>query len=186
MEKNHTAEPVADAGPDGTARPVPSATIGATSRRPEGVPRAKTLAWQGLANRVVRGLLRTPLVCRLVGRRLITVYVIGRTTGRRYVVPVAYTRHDGALLIGTPFGWGRNLRTGEPVTIRLAGKRRSADVQVVTDEVGVVAAYALMARDNSRFAAFNRICLDAAGNPDPDDLRLAWAAGARAIRLTLP
>lgn len=146
--------------------------------------RARTLRVQRLVNRLVRGLLRTPLVCRVVGRRLITVYVVGRKTGRRYTVPVAYIPDEGALLIGTPFGWARNLRTGEPVDVRLQGRRRSADVRVVTDEPGVVAAYGLMASRNRQFAAFNRIGLDAAGQPDPVDLHLAWAAGARAIRLT--
>lgn len=43
-------------------------------------------------------------------------------------VPVASTRHHGILFIGTPFAWGRNLRTGEPVDIRLKGQRRPADV----------------------------------------------------------
>ena len=162
-----------------------SAGAGTSDRRPAGGPRAQTLAWQGLVNRIVRGLLRTPLLCRLIGRRLITVYVIGRTTGRRYSVPVAYTRDRGALLIGTPFGWGRNLRTGDTVAVRFKGKRRPADVQVATDDHGVVAAYALMARDNLQFARFNRIGIDPAGNPNPADLHLAWAAGARAIRLTL-
>jgi hypothetical protein len=132
----------------------------------------------------VRALLRTPLLCRLVGRRLITVYVIGRATGRRYSVPVAYTSHEDGLLIGTPFGWGRNLRTGKPVVIRLKGERRTADVEVITDEEGVVAAYALMARDNHAFASFNRIGFDADGEPEPTDLHLAWAGGARAVRLT--
>jgi deazaflavin-dependent oxidoreductase (nitroreductase family) len=142
------------------------------------------LAVQGLVNRIVRGLLRAPLLCRLVGKRLITIYVVGRKSGRRYTVPVAYTRDHGALLVGTPFGWGRNLRTGEPVTIRVKGKRRSADVQVVTDEAAVVEAYAVMARDNHQFAKFNQIGFDPDGHPDPTDLHLAWAAGARAIRLT--
>lgn len=146
--------------------------------------RAQTLAWQGLANRIVRGLLRTPLVCRAVGNRLITLYVVGRKSGRRYTVPVAYTRHDGALLIGTPFGWGRNLRTGEPVDIRFKGKRRPADVQVVADAAGVVDLYAVMARDNHQFAKFNNIGIDPAGEPNPTDLQMAWAAGARAIRLS--
>ena len=146
--------------------------------------RARTLPVQRLVNRLVRGLLRTPLLCRVVGRRLITVYVVGRKTGRQYTVPVAYLPHEGALLIGTPFAWARNLRSGEPVEVRLLGRRRSADVQVVTDEPGVVTAYAVMASRNHQFAAFNRIGLDAAGQPDPVDLHLAWAAGARAIRLT--
>jgi deazaflavin-dependent oxidoreductase (nitroreductase family) len=148
--------------------------------------RAQKLAWQGLANRIVRGLLRTPLLCRVVGERLITVYVVGRKSGRHYAIPVAYTRHEGALLIGTPFGWGRNLRTGEPVEIRLKGKRRPADVQVATDAAGVIELYAVMARANHQFAKFNNIGIDQAGDPNQADLHLAWAAGARAIRLSLP
>jgi deazaflavin-dependent oxidoreductase (nitroreductase family) len=147
-------------------------------------PRAQTLAAQGLVNRIIRGLLRTPLVDRLVGSRLVTVYVVGRKSGRRYSVPVAYTTHEGDLLIGTPFGWGRNLRTGEAVAIRLKGRRRLADVRVLTEERDVVDAYAVMARDNHSFARFNSIGFDPGGNPIPADLHLAWAAGARAFRLT--
>jgi deazaflavin-dependent oxidoreductase (nitroreductase family) len=142
------------------------------------------LALQGLANRIVRGLLRTPLVCRGIGNRLITVYVVGRKSGRHYSIPVAYTRHEGGLLIGTPFGWGHNLRTDEPVDIRLRGTRRPADVEAFTDEADVVERYAIMARDNRNFAKFNKIGLDAAGNPNAEDLHLAWAAGARAFRIT--
>ena len=118
-----------------------------------------------------------------MGRRLIVIDVVGRSSGRLYRVPVAYTRHQGEILVGTPFAWGRNLRTGEPVTILLKGRRVSADVTVLTDEPDVVAAYEVMARDNRQFAAFNKIGLDAAGNPDPEDLHLAWASGARAFRL---
>ena len=146
--------------------------------------RAQTLALQGLANRIVRGLLRTPLLCRVVGNRLITIYVVGRKSGRPYTVPVAYTRHDGVLLVGTSFGWGRNLRTDEQVDIRLKGKRRQADVEVLSDEAGVVEHYGVMARDNHNFAKFNKISLDQAGTPSPADLHLAWAAGARGFRLT--
>lgn len=145
---------------------------------------AHTLAFQSAANRVVRGLLRTPLLARLVGTRLITVYVVGRKTGRRYAVPVAYRHHEGVLLFGTEFRWVRNLRTGEPVEIRLKGRRRTADVTVTSDEAGVVADYGFLARDNRQFSRFNRIALDAAGEPDPTDLHRCWAAGARTVRLT--
>lgn len=148
-------------------------------------PRAHTLALQGLVNRLIRGMLRTPLICRAVGKRLITVYVVGRKSGRRYTLPVAYTTAaDGVLLIGTPFGWARNLRTGEPVEIRLNGKRRAAGVEVHTDEESVVDQFAAMCRDNRQFAKFNQIGFAADGTPSDTDLRLAWAAGARAIRLT--
>jgi deazaflavin-dependent oxidoreductase (nitroreductase family) len=149
---------------------------------PEGMP--QTLALQGLVNWVMRGLLAMPLVSRGVGSKLIIVYVVGRKSGRHYSVPVAYTRHDGALVIGTPFAWARNLRTGEPVDVRLLGKRQSADVQVITDEAGVVEQYGVMVRDNPNFAKFNKIGFDQDGNPNLADLHRAWAAGARAIRLT--
>jgi deazaflavin-dependent oxidoreductase (nitroreductase family) len=156
------------------------------SGRPQAAPgsRTQTMAAQALVNRVVRGLLRTPLVSRLVGSRLVTVYVVGRKSGRRYTVPVAYTRHEGDLLIGSPFGWGRNLRTGEAVAIRLKGRRRLADVRVLAEEQDVVDAYAVIARDNHNFAKFNNIGFDPDGNPVPADLSLAWAAGARAFLLT--
>jgi len=164
-----------------------------TGREPPPSPRAQTLAFQGLANLVARGLLRTPLLCRLVGARLITIYVVGRKSGRHYAVPVAFTRHDGVLLVGTPFGWGRNLRTGEAVDIRLKGKRRRMDVVVVTDEDGVVENYAVMARGNRQFAKFNKISVDQAGEPNPADpattpcrsprplLRMARATGTQML-----
>jgi deazaflavin-dependent oxidoreductase (nitroreductase family) len=147
-------------------------------------PQAQTLALQGAVNRMMRGLLRVPLLSRAVGARLITIYVIGRKSGRCYPIPVAYTRHDGSLLVGTPFGWGRNLRTGEPVDVRVKGKRRTADVTVYEDEADVVEHYAIIARDNHQFAKFNKIGLDDAGEPDPADLRSSWTSGARVFRLT--
>ena len=146
--------------------------------------RAKTLAWQGQVNRIIRGLLCTPLLCRVIGKRLITVYVVGRKSGRHYTVPLAYTRSGETLLVGSQFGWVRNLRTGEPVDIRLLGKRRPADVRVLTGEADVVEHFAAMARDNHQFATFNQIGFDESGDPSRADLQLAWAAGARGIRLT--
>lgn len=146
----------------------------------------KTMALQGVANRFVRGLLRTPLVSRGLGRKLITLYVVGRKSGKHYTVPVAYTRHEGDLVIGTPFAWAKNLRTGDQLDVRHLGRRRTATVRVLTGEAEVVRDYAVIARDNRNFARFNKIGFDEGGNPLPADLHRAWAAGARVIRLTLP
>lgn len=146
--------------------------------------RAQTLPLQGLVNRLIRGLLRTPLLSRVIGKRLVTVYVVGRKSGRHYAIPVAYTRSDASLLVGSQFAWVRNLRSGEPVDVQLAGARRRADVRVFADEADVVEYLAMMARDNHQFAKFNRIGFDERGNPVPEDLRLAWAAGARVAVLT--
>ena len=43
--------------------------------------RAQTLPGQSLVNRIMRGLLSTPLLSRLVGRRLVTLDVVGRNRG---------------------------------------------------------------------------------------------------------
>ncbi|MGC2485739.1 MAG: nitroreductase/quinone reductase family protein [Acidimicrobiales bacterium] len=122
--------------------------------------RAHTLTLQRPVNRIVRGLLRAPLLCRLVGKRLLVVYLVGRKTGRHYAVPVAYTRANGNLLVGSPFSWIRNLRTGERVVIRLQGRQRPADVQVLTEQTEVIEHLALMARENHQFAKFNKIGFD--------------------------
>src|ERR1700712_2568324 len=139
-----------------------------------GVP--QTMALQGLANPRVHTLPPPPLISLGIGRRLVTVYAVGRKSGTRYAVPVAYTRHEGSLLVGTPFRWARNLRTGEPVQLRYLGRLRTADVRVDTGEEEVVAGYAIIARDNRSFARFNQITVDDHGTPDPADLRRAWQA----------
>jgi hypothetical protein len=66
----------------------------------------------------------------------------------------------------------------------LLGKQRPADVEVLTEETSVVEHLAVMARDNHQFAKFNKITFDERGDPRPDDLRLAWVAGARVAILT--
>jgi deazaflavin-dependent oxidoreductase (nitroreductase family) len=139
---------------------------------------------QKMANSIVRTLLRTPGVSSGIGKRLLLVNVTGRKTGKKYSVPVAYTRNEGALLVGTPFAWARNMRTGEPVEVVLQGKRRQADVQVISDEDGVVAAYDVICRDNRQFAKFNNIGRGPDGTPNADDLHAAFASGARAYRLS--
>ena len=51
--------------------------------------RAQALAFQDVVNRIVRGLLRAPLLSRGIGNRLITLYVVGSKSGKRHTVPVA-------------------------------------------------------------------------------------------------
>jgi hypothetical protein len=109
---------------------------------------------------------------------------VGRKSGRRYSVPVAYLADRDSLLLGTSAGWKHNLRTGQPITVRLRGKVRLVDVKTYANESDVVSAYAHMARATPTFATFNGIRLSDDGEPDPSDLHRAWLGGARAIRLT--
>ena len=156
--------------------------VGRRASTTDGVQRRP---FQSVVNRVARGLLRVPLLSRVVGNGLIVLYVVGRRTGKRYTVPMAYLRHEGALLLGSGFAWGRNLRTGDVLEVRFKGRRRAADVRVLTDEAPVVEHYAVIARRNHGFAKFNNVGFTADGTPDPDDLHAAWASGARVFLLTL-
>lgn len=149
-----------------------------------GPTRIQLRSSQKFLNKVILGLLATPGLARIVGTRLLTVYAVGRKTGRRYTVPVAYTVYEGGLVIGTPFGWVKNLRTGEPVTIGYKGKKVQADVQVYTSEEDVTRAFAALCRGGTPFAKFNKVRVDADGEPDSSDLHDAWADGSRAVKLT--
>jgi hypothetical protein len=142
-------------------------------------------SYQGALNGFIKGLLRVPLISRLVGSKLLTFTVVGRKSGKTYVIPVAYTRHQGQLLVGTRlWPWVKNLRPGEPVTIRLKGRQRLADWELFTDEQTVVELYDVIARDNHQNAKFAGIGFAPDGSPNPADLHQAWAKGCAVIRLT--
>lgn len=157
-----------------------------TETKPAGRPagRAQTLPMQGLVNAFTRAALSTPGVAKGIGRKLILLYVFGRKSGKRYAIPIAYMEHDGKVLIGTQFGWSRNLRTGDPIQVRYKGQLRSAEVEVVEDDERTAELYALMCQDNHAFAKFHNIGFDAAGVADPEAVREAVKLGAKAILLT--
>lgn len=143
-------------------------------------------SYQGALNRFIRGLLRVPVLSLGIGSRLLTFTVVGRKSGKTYVIPVAYTRHEGKLLVGTRvWPWVKNLRRGEPATVRVKGRQRLADWELFTDEQNVVELYGIIARDNHANAKFAGIGFMPDGSPNPADLHQAWAKGCAAIRLTL-
>ena len=79
-----------------------------------GTPAVRTMRAQGLVNLVVSGLLRTPGLSLIIGSRLVTLYVVGRKSGRRYTVPVSYLAQGDDLLIGT--SGSTTTRTGRNTT----------------------------------------------------------------------
>jgi hypothetical protein len=66
----------------------------------------------------------------------------------------------------------------------LQGKARQADVEVVSDEDGVVRDFGIFCRANRQFAKFIKVGIGPDGVPDQGDLRRAWGFGGRVIRLT--
>ncbi|WP_344752725.1 nitroreductase/quinone reductase family protein [Gryllotalpicola koreensis] len=143
---------------------------------------ARALPGQRAMNVLMRGVLAAPGLAHLAGKRLLVLYVIGRKSGKEYRIPVAYEREGGELLIGTSARWARNLRTGDIVTMRFLGKLVKMRVSMDVTERAATADYALIASKNPAFAKFNRLTVTD-GVVSADDLRAAWAAGARGIRL---
>ncbi|WP_194813764.1 nitroreductase/quinone reductase family protein [Nocardia sp. XZ_19_385] len=140
---------------------------------------------QQLVNSIVRTMLRVPGLSRLVGKRLLVLHVVGRKSGKVFDVPVAYTRHNGTILIGTALRpWVKNLRPGTPVTASLGGKPREFDPRVHTGELDVMRLYEVIAKDNPTNAKFNGIGFAEDGSPVKADIYQTWRLGGVVIELT--
>ncbi|MEU1982669.1 hypothetical protein [Nocardia sp. NPDC019395] len=141
-------------------------------------------ASQERTNRVVRTLLRIPGISALMGKRLMTLHVVGRKSGRTYDIPVAYTKHGSELLIGTALRpWVKNLAPGTPLTITRGGRPEQFYPIVHTAEEDVMRLFALVARDNKTNARYNGIGFDSAGEPNKADLYQTWQQGGVVIEL---
>ncbi len=142
--------------------------------------------YQNALNVLMRGLLRTPLIARGIGRRLLVFHLVGRKSGKKYDIPVAYTRHEGKLLVGVVAKkWVANIREDAPVSITLQGRRRLADAVLRRDEQSVVRLFGVIARDNKAHAAFSGVGFDPDGTPHQADLVQAYRMGAVVIELTV-
>ena len=69
-----------------------------------------------LGNVFMRALLRTRLGERMQGLSILSV--TGRTTGKRYAIPVSVLDLDGSEIILTASPWRLNLRGGADVEVR--------------------------------------------------------------------
>jgi hypothetical protein len=105
----------------------------------------------------------------------------GRRTGRAYRQPVSYVR-DGVVLL-TPGGgrWKENLRGGEPIRARVAGRMRTLVPEFVRDPAEVERLLRLMMTANPRLTSFVPF-IGADGQIDPSGLELALAHGFCIVR----
>ncbi len=139
--------------------------------------RARLMKMANVPMKVFLGLpVATPL-----SRQLMMVTHIGRRTGRHYHQPVSYIRHGDTLL--TPGGgrWTRNLSEGQPVELRLAGRRVSARPELVADPGEVERLLGIMVQRNPRLASFVPF-VAGDGGIDTAMLRRAVDSGFRVVR----
>jgi hypothetical protein len=142
--------------------------------------RARTMR---MANVPMRALLRLPFRTPL-SSGLMLVRHTGRVTGRTYRQPVSYVR-DGDVLL-TPGGgrWTRNLRDGDPVELRLDGRRVVARPDLVRDPGDVDELLRRMLARNRRLARFVPF-VDADGTIDAEKLVNALDHGFCVVRWNL-
>jgi hypothetical protein len=98
-----------------------------------------------VVNPIVSLLLRSPLH-GLASDDLALITFTGRVSGKEYTTPVGYHElDDGRTLVLTHSDWWKNLRGGEPVTLRVRGEDREAvatpesDPEVVADDLRALA-----------------------------------------------
>jgi hypothetical protein len=105
----------------------------------------------------------------------------GRKTGHRYRQPVSYVEDGGVLL--TPGGgrWKLNLRDGEPIRVRLRGRRVAARPELVRDPSEVEALLHRMMMLNPRLATFIPF-IQKGDEVDPAKLRMALEHGFCVVR----
>ena len=96
----------------------------------------------GLLNPVVTGLLRSPLH-GLISHILMVLSFTGRTSGKRYAVPVGYLQQDNRLYVSCLAGWWQNL-PGAPITVRLRGQHRGGTAARIVDPDGITAVVQLL------------------------------------------
>ncbi|MFD4366735.1 hypothetical protein [Rhodococcus sp. NPDC058521] len=87
---------------------------------------------QGAAafNVVMRRLIDAPVVGKFLSRSMAEVSYVGRKSGRRFTLVVAYKRRGDELTIGVAMpekkGWWRNFHpTGGPIVVHLDGVERT-------------------------------------------------------------
>jgi hypothetical protein len=129
-------------------------------------------------------ILRSPLH-RLLSDSLMLLTFTGRKTGKRYTIPVGYTREVDTL---TFFGysWWKNLRGGRPVVVHLQGRERTGLAEVIEDRAAVLDAAEHHVAKYGLKGAGRRIglALDISPPPTTDELAAAME-GYVAIRVVL-
>jgi deazaflavin-dependent oxidoreductase (nitroreductase family) len=131
-------------------------------------------------NPIISFLLRSPLH-RLVSGNMMLVSYTGRKSGKAYSTPVNYYRVQGGLSTNSlrDRTWWRNLRGGQPVTLRLQGRDVQARGEVFESDESVATALYEALACAPKYARYLNVGLEADGTPRRGDV--AEAANSRVV-----
>ena len=130
------------------------------------VTRATPARPDGLANRWMAWLLRSPLHALLDGGTML-ITVTGRRTGAAYTTPVNYVRRGDTLIVLSRADrtWWRNAR-GAPVTLFLHGRERQGYAETIENPWAVAAAIHDLVAESPVFRRRFRVRLAENGRPE--------------------
>jgi len=120
-------------------------------------------------NPVLTAIVRSPLH-RLLGNWLTLIEFSGRTSGKRYSIPVGYQREGNVVSFHTGVRWWKNLRGNAPIRLWLDGRPVDSTAEVVTDAQEVARVLAAELRRAPRLAGFYNVRLEPDGLPNHEDL----------------
>ncbi|HEX6506067.1 MAG TPA: hypothetical protein VF221_00395 [Chloroflexota bacterium] len=142
----------------------------ASDRSIGGAPRTSQIAMFTILNVFMRLLLRSPLHGVLSGNTLLISFT-GKSSGKRYVVPVSYMQDGSTVTCFTAARWWKNLRGDAPVTLRLRGKDVAGTAQVeAQDKDAVAQGLSTFLQRVRRDAGFYRVTMDPSGVPEWEDV----------------
>jgi hypothetical protein len=117
-------------------------------------------------NPLVRLLLRSPFHGVLSDTLLLLTYT-GRTSGRRYTIPVAYSRVGDVVTVFTHHTWWKNVERGAPVVVEVKRQRFAGTAEAIThDWPAIAAALRAHLREHPSMARAYHVPLDVDGQPD--------------------
>jgi hypothetical protein len=102
-------------------------------------PGVRYRRWFRVGNILMRAILRTRLGERMQGLSILTF--TGRTTGKRYTVPVSVIDVDGSSIVLTASPWKVNFRGGADVEVRAGRSTRRMHATLVEDPERVADVY---------------------------------------------
>jgi hypothetical protein len=155
----------------------------ATTARPRRTHASRARIFRVL-NPLMRLLLRLPIP--KMQERLLVMTFTGRTSGRRYTIPLSYVMdRDGSLLVPGGGAWKWNLADGRPVDVRLQGRDRSARAELIRDPTEIERLLPVMVEANPRAEQFIGVPIGSDGTPDRERLAKALGDGFLLVRLRL-
>lgn len=153
----------------------------------EGAEPPEALA--SIVNPVIKALLRSPVLHRLVSGHLMLLAFGGRKTGRTYTVVVGRHEVDGRLVVvmgTTGRRWRLNFRGETSVVVTIEGRRRLGRGELVEDSEEVARIYELLLdRVGLKNARRLGLRVNVERRPSRDELKAALADGGGVVRIEL-